>query len=392
MNHNQKLTAGKTVLSIFGTRPEAIKMAPVIQELKNTDGIESRVCVTGQHRDLLDQALGLFDLETDYDLEIMRDNQSLFDTTSQALVGLREVILDAQPDLVLVHGDTTTTMAAALAAFYLKIPVGHVEAGLRSFDKNSPWPEEFNRKTVGMIADLHFAPTARARHNLIAEKTPHQTITVTGNTVIDAVKMIAARRDDFPMLREKFKDRPLVLVTAHRRENFGRPFDRIFETLRRYALQNPNVHLIYPVHPNPNVARPAREKLGDLQNVSLIPPVDYTQMVFLLQNCQFVLTDSGGLQEEAPTFGKPVVVLRDTTERPEAIESGTAVLVGSDPDKITMVLEALTDTNSNAYKRMAQAGNPFGDGRAAERIAGVIRAALAPGQPNYPDAARLRYL
>lgn len=373
--------SNRTVLSIFGTRPETIKMAPVLKELGSIDGLESRVCVTGQHRDLLDQALGLFGLETDYDLEIMRQNQSLFDTTIQALDGLREVILDAKPDMVLVHGDTTTTLAAALAAFYLKIPVGHVEAGLRSFNKNSPWPEEFNRKTVSSIADLHFAPTARSRHNLIAENVPHEAITVTGNTVIDAVRLIAARRDDFPMLRQKFKDRPLVLVTAHRRENFGKPFERIFETLRQYALQHPHVHLIYPVHPNPSVSRPAREKLADLQNVSLIPPVDYTQMVFLLQHCHFVLTDSGGLQEEAPTFGKPVVVLRETTERPEAIEAGTAVLVGSDPEKIRMVLEALTDPMSATYRRMAQAHNPFGDGRAAERIAWTLRNALVTGVP-----------
>jgi len=369
----------KTVLSIFGTRPEAIKMAPVIQELHSVDGIDCKVCVTGQHRELVDQTLNLFGIESDYDLEIEGDGLNLFETTTNALNNLREVLLDAKPDLVLVHGDSTTAMASAMAAFYMRIPIGHVEAGLRTFDKGTPFPQEFNRRTVSMLADLHFAPTARARQNLIAEKYRPELIAVTGNTVIDAVRLIDARRDDFPMLRQRFNDRPLILISAQHRENFGRPMARICESIQKFALQNPGVNLIYLVNSNPNVTRPAREFLGELRNVSLIPPVDYTQMIFLMRQCQFIVTDSGGIQEEAPTFGKPVVVLRDLTERPEAIESGNAVLVGSDPEKILMVMAALTDKDSDAYQRMSHGFNPFGDGRAAARIASRVQRALIPG-------------
>jgi UDP-N-acetylglucosamine 2-epimerase len=266
-----------------------------------------------------------------------------------------------------------------MAAFYMRIPIGHVEAGLRTFDKGTPFPQEFNRRTVSMLADLHFAPTARARQNLIAEKYRPELIAVTGNTVIDAVRLIDARRDDFPMLRQRFNDRPLILISAQHRENFGRPMARICESIQKFALQNPGVNLIYLVNSNPNVTRPAREFLGELRNVSLIPPVDYTQMIFLMRQCQFIVTDSGGIQEEAPTFGKPVVVLRDLTERPEAIESGNAVLVGSDPEKILMVMAALTDKDSDAYQRMSHGFNPFGDGRAAARIASRVQRALIPG-------------
>jgi UDP-N-acetylglucosamine 2-epimerase (non-hydrolysing) len=368
----------KTVLSIFGTRPEAIKMAPVVQELQALAGIGCKVCVTGQHRELVDQTLDLFGIESDYDLEIEGDNHNLFETTTDSLTNLREILLDARPDLVLVHGDSTTAMASAMAAFYMRIPVGHIEAGLRTFDKVTPFPEEFNRRTVSMLADLHFAPTARARQNLIAEKKAPDMITVTGNTVVDAVRWIDARREDFPMLRQRFGDRPLILVSAHRRENFGRPMERICETIRTFALQNPGVNLIYLVNSNPNVTRPAREILGELRNVFLIPPVDYTQMVFLMRQCQFIVTDSGGIQEEAPTFGKPVVVLRDLTERPEAIESGNAVLVGSDPEKILMVMAALANKHSEAYERMSHGANPFGDGRAAARIASRVQRDLIP--------------
>lgn len=368
----------KTVLSIFGTRPEAIKMAPVVQELQALAGIGCKVCVTGQHRELVDQTLDLFGIESDYDLEIEGDNHNLFETTTDSLTNLREILLDARPDLVLVHGDSTTAMASAMAAFYMRIPVGHIEAGLRTFDKVTPFPEEFNRRTVSMLADLHFAPTARARQNLIAEKKAPDMITVTGNTVVDAVRWIDARREDFPMLRQRFGDRPLILVSAHRRENFGRPMERICETIRTFALQNPGVNLIYLVNSNPNVTRPAREILGELRNVFLIPPVDYTQMVFLMRQCQFIVTDSGGIQEEAPTFGKPVVVLRDLTERPEAIESGNAVLVGSDPEKILMVMAALANKHSEAYERMSHGANPFGDGRAAARIASRVQRVLIP--------------
>ena len=368
----------KTVLSIFGTRPEAIKMAPVVQELQALAGIGCKVCVTGQHRELVDQTLDLFGIESDYDLEIEGDNHNLFETTTDSLTNLREILLDARPDLVLVHGDSTTAMASAMAAFYMRIPVGHIEAGLRTFDKVTPFPEEFNRRTVSMLADLHFAPTARARQNLIAEKKAPDMITVTGNTVVDAVRWIDARREDFPMLRQRFDDRPLILVSAHRRENFGRPMERICDSIRTFALQNPGVNLIYLVNSNPNVTRPAREILGELRNVFLIPPVDYTQMIFLMRQCQFIVTDSGGIQEEAPTFGKPVVVLRDLTERPESIESGNAVLVGSDPEKILMVMAALANKHSEAYERMSHGANPFGDGRAAARIASRVQRVLIP--------------
>lgn len=362
----------KTVVSVFGTRPEAIKMAPVVHALRTVPGIESKVCVTGQHRDLLDQAMSLFGIVPDHDLKLMKPSQTLFDITGGALGGLREFFDATRPDMVLVHGDTTTSMAAAMAAFYLKIPVGHVEAGLRSFDVNSPWPEEFNRRTIGSLARLHFAPTEKARQNLLAEKVARQNIELTGNTAVDAVNMIAARDDDFPALRNLVGGRRIILVTAHRRENFGDPFSRIFQALRLYALRNPGMMLVYPVHPNPNVAGPAREMLGDLENVALIPPVDYPQLVYLLRHCQFVLTDSGGIQEEAPTFGKPVVVLRENTERPEAVEAGTAVLVGSDPRKILLAMDVLTDEQSGSYRRMSNGGNPFGDGHAARRIASRV--------------------
>lgn len=360
-------------------------MAPVLGELKSLPGIETRTCFTGQDRDMLEQTIGLFGVDTDYDLEIVRENSSLFDTTMESLPAIREVLLDAKPDMVLVHGDTSTALSAALAAYYLRVPVAHVEAGLRSFDKWATWPEEFHRRTIDTIADLHFAPTARARQNLLAEKIPESSVFVTGNTAVDAARAIASRQDDFPMLRQRFNNRPLVLLSVHRRENYGRPMERIFTTVRTWARQNPSCSVIFPVHPNPNVTRSAREILGELRNVSLIPPVDYTQLIFLLRNCRFVMTDSGGLQEEAPCFGKPVVVLRDTTERPESLENGSAVMTGSDPEKIMTVMSALSDDNSDSYRRMAAAGNPFGDGRASQRIAEVIRRTLAPGQGTATD-------
>jgi len=362
----------KTVISVFGTRPEAIKMAPVVHALAETSGIKSKVCVTGQHRDLLDQAMSLFGIAPDFDLKLMKPSQTLFDITGGALGGLREVFDATRPDMVLVHGDTTTSMAAAMAAFYLRIPVGHVEAGLRSFDVHSPWPEEFNRRTIGSLARLHFAPTERARDNLLAEKVDPRNIELTGNTAIDAVQMIAARDEDFPEIRQRWSRRRIVLVTAHRRENFGAPFSRILQALRLYAQRNPGMMLVYPVHPNPNISGPAHAALADLDNVALIPPVNYQELVFLLRHCQFVLTDSGGIQEEAPTFGKPVIVLRENTERPEAVEAGTAVLVGSDPRKILLAMDVLTDESSGSYRQMSSVGNPFGDGNAARRIAARV--------------------
>ncbi len=381
----------KTVISVFGTRPEAIKMAPVVHALGEIPGIDSRVCVTGQHRHLLDQAMGLFGIVPDYDLNLMKPSQTLFDITGGALGGLREVFAATGPDMVLVHGDTTTSMAAAMAAFYLKIPVGHVEAGLRSFDVNSPWPEEFNRRTIGSLAQLHFVPTEKARQNLLAENVRDVNIELTGNTAVDAVQMIASRGDDFPAIRKLAGNRKIVLVTAHRRENFGEPFSRILQALRLYALRNPMMMLVYPVHPNPNITGPAHAALGDLTNVAMIPPVNYQELVFLLRHCQFVLTDSGGIQEEAPTFGKPVIVLRENTERPEAIEAGTAVLVGSDPRKILLAMDVLTDETSGSYRQMSMVGNPFGDGRAAQRIATRVQRELGV-EEAWSDESRLLVL
>ncbi|MEY4631982.1 MAG: hypothetical protein RIQ81_2102 [Pseudomonadota bacterium] len=382
-----KAASVRKVITVFGTRPEAIKMAPVVKALGDVEGIESKVCVTGQHRDLLDQAMGLFGIEPDFDLKLMKPDQTLFDITSGALEGLRSVLAETRPDLVLVHGDTTTSMVAAVSAFYLRIPVGHVEAGLRSFDVFSPWPEEFNRRTIGSIATLHFAPTERSRQNLLAEKVSDASIEVTGNTVVDAVQMIASRGEEIPALPAISGSRRIVLVTAHRRENFGEPFLRILESLRLYALSYRDMMLVYPVHPNPNIFGPAHALLGDLENVALIPPVDYRQLVHLMRQSQFVLTDSGGIQEEAPTFGKPVIVLRENTERPEAVEAGTAVLVGSDPGKILLAMDVLTDTSSQSYRRMATAINPFGDGKAAKRIVSRVFRALgcdgvAPEEPG----------
>jgi UDP-N-acetylglucosamine 2-epimerase (non-hydrolysing) len=360
----------RRVLSIFGTRPEAVKMAPVVERLAATPGVESSVCVTAQHRQMLDQVLDLFDIQPDYDLDIMRPDQALSDLTAALFTGLDPVLQDAQPDWVLIQGDTTTVMVAALLAYYHQIRVGHVEAGLRTGDKWQPFPEEVNRRIAGVIADLHFAPTPQARENLLGEGVPSERVVVTGNPVIDALQTIAARPYEFesgPLAGIPW-NRRVILVTAHRRENFGQPLDDIFSAIRRiaenYAEQ---VHFVYPVHLNPNVHRPAHRALGGIPNITLLEPLDYLPMVHLMKRAYLVLTDSGGIQEEAPAFGVPVLVMRRLTERPEAVNAGTAQLVGTDPETIVVETSRLLD-DEGAYAAMARAINPFGDGHAAERI------------------------
>lgn len=360
----------RRVLSIFGTRPEAVKMAPVVERLAATPGVESSVCVTAQHRQMLDQVLDLFDIQPDYDLDIMRPDQALSDLTAALFTGLDPVLQDAQPDWVLIQGDTTTVMVAALLAYYHRIRVGHVEAGLRTGDKWQPFPEEVNRRIAGTIADLHFAPTPQARENLLREGVPSERVVVTGNPVIDALQTIAARPYEFesgPLAGIPW-NRRVILVTAHRRENFGQPLADIFSAIRRiaenYAEQ---VHFVYPVHLNPNVHRPAHRALGGIPNITLLDPLDYLPMIHLMKRAYLVLTDSGGIQEEAPAFGVPVLVMRRLTERPEAVNAGTAHLVGTDPERIVVEASRLLD-DEGAYAAMARAINPFGDGHASERI------------------------
>ncbi|MGB2896467.1 MAG: UDP-N-acetylglucosamine 2-epimerase (non-hydrolyzing) [Anaerolineales bacterium] len=358
------------VLSIFGTRPEAIKMAPVVNLLSVTPDVESLVCVTAQHRQMLDQVLDLFAITPDFDLDVMRPDQSLPDLTATVIQGLDTIVRDTQPDWILVQGDTTTVMAAGLLAYYHHVRVGHVEAGLRTGDKWQPFPEEVNRKITGVVADLHFAPTEQARDNLLREDVNSGNIVVTGNPVIDALYEIVERPYDFdhPVFQAIPEGRRLILVTAHRRENFGEPMERIFEALREIAERyREDVHLVYPVHPNPNVREPAHRALSGITNLTLAEPLDYLPMTHLMKNAYLVLTDSGGLQEEAPALGTPVLVLRRVTERPEAVQAGTARLVGSDSNKIVSETSKLLD-DPEAHRAMAQAVNPFGDGHAAERI------------------------
>ena len=370
------------VLSVFGTRPEAIKMAPVIKELeKYPQSFESVVCVTAQHRQMLDQVLELFDIRPSYDLDIMKPGQDLFDVTCHVLQGLKPVLDAEKPDIVLVHGDTTTTMAASLAAFYSRIRVGHVEAGLRTGNKLAPFPEEVNRRVAGVLADLHFAPTEWAKGNLLAEGVAERLVTVTGNTVIDALVAVADRVHHDAALRSRFEAqfsfldpaRRLILVTGHRRENFGDGFEQICHALADIADAAPDVEILYPVHLNPNVQEPVRRILGDSRRIHLIEPLDYLPFVYLMEGCYLIVTDSGGVQEEAPSLGKPVLVMRDTTERPEAVEAGTVKLVGANREKI--VSEALLLLNDGAaYEAMRRAHNPYGDGRAASRIVAVLGA------------------
>ena len=362
------------ILSIFGTRPEAIKMAPVIQELaKYPDRITSKVCATAQHREMLDQVLDLFGITPDYDLDLMQESQSPTQVASLVLAKLEPILKKEKPDWVLVQGDTTTVMAAAIAAFYARVRVGHVEAGLRTFDKWQPFPEEINRMIAGVTADLHFAPTAQSRQNLLREGVPSEAILVTGNTVIDALHWVAEQPfDSLPAFKRS--NVKTILVTAHRRENFGRPIQDICEALKEIAEQYPcGVEIVYPVHPNPNIQEPVHHILGDVPRITLSPPLDYLPLVRLMKSAHLVLTDSGGIQEEAPGLGKPVLVLREKTERPEAVEAGTVRLVGTDRARIVEETRRLLEDEVH-YQKMAQAVNPYGDGHAAERIVGALLA------------------
>jgi UDP-N-acetylglucosamine 2-epimerase (non-hydrolysing) len=357
------------VLSVFGTRPEAIKMAPVIRQLELHRGsVESIVCVTAQHRQMLDQVLSLFELKPQFDLDLMRENQTLAETTARILTALDEVITEVEPDWVLTQGDTTTAMVGTLAAFYRGVRAGHVEAGLRTWDKRHPFPEEINRKIADSVCDLHFAPTETARNNLLQEGIADASIKVTGNTVIDALLDVASRPFEWstgPLSRIP-QDRRLILVTAHRRESFGEPFQRICQALAAIARRG-DVEIVYPVHLNPNVKGVVHELLENCANITLIEPLDYLPLVHLLKRSDLVLTDSGGLQEEAPGLGKPVLVMRETTERPEGIAAGTVRLVGTDPTKIVAEVARLLD-DPVAYDEMARAINPYGDGKASARI------------------------
>ncbi|WP_094549094.1 non-hydrolyzing UDP-N-acetylglucosamine 2-epimerase [Petroclostridium xylanilyticum] len=362
------------VMTIFGTRPEAIKMAPLVKELERCQQIRSIVCVTAQHREMLDQVLDIFEIQPDYDLDIMQQRQSLIGITTRALEGLDEVIRKVQPDIVLVHGDTTTTFAGSLAAFYNKVKVGHVEAGLRTFDKYFPYPEEMNRKLTGAIADLHFAPTITNKKNLINENIKEDTIFVTGNTVIDALKTTVRKDYQFEseVLRSlDYQKRKVILVTAHRRENLGEPLRNICEALKELVYLYGDVEIVYPVHLNPAVRETAFGILGGLPRVHLIEPLNVQELHNAMNQCYMVLTDSGGLQEEAPSLGKPVLVLRNETERPEAVQAGTVKIAGVDKDTIVRMASSLIE-NENEYNKMAKAVNPYGDGQASYRIVQAI--------------------
>ena len=364
------------ILSVFGTRPEAIKMAPLVKLLAKDNRCQAKICVTAQHREMLDQVMELFELTPDYDLNIMKKGQGLPEITSSILILLSEILEEFKPDLVLVHGDTATTFAGALAAYYRQISVGHIEAGLRTGNIYSPWPEEANRKLTGILTSLHYAPTQTAKNNLLLEGVPDAKIVVTGNTVIDALLSTKEKieKDEalsqrmasqFPFLSEK--ERKVVLITGHRRESFGGGFERICKSIRSSAEQFPNVDFIYPVHLNPNVQEPVSRLLNDLPNVYLISPLDYLPFVFLMMRSYIILTDSGGIQEEAPALGKPVLVMRDTTERPEAVEAGTVKLVGTDSEYISQQIATLLE-DVDAYRKMSFAHNPYGDGHACSRI------------------------
>lgn len=373
----------KTILTVFGTRPEAIKMAPVVKAIEASEGLNSLVAVTAQHRQMLDQVLGLFDIKPDYDLDLMQPNQDLFDITSRVILGMRDVLRASKPDMVLVHGDTTTCFAAGLAAFYENIPVGHVEAGLRTGNLRAPFPEEANRSLVARVTSLHFAPTERARKNLEIENIHPDTIHVTGNTVIDALLAVQSRLPEF---REQFwaealgselvakihgrTDR-LILITGHRRENFGQGFLDFCEAIANLSRRHPDWLFVYPVHLNPNVQKPVHDLLDKYQNVILTTPADYLPFVWLMDQCDLVLTDSGGIQEEAPSLGKPVVVTRDVTERPEAVEAGTVKLVGTNRQKIEETIETILG-DASIYDEMSRAHNPYGDGLASERISRLL--------------------
>lgn len=369
----------KKVLLVFGTRPEAIKMAPLVKALKAHPAFDARVCVTAQHRQMLDQVLELFDIKPEFDLNLMKPGQDLTDITAGVLQGLKGVFAEWKPDVVLVHGDTSTTFAASLAAFYQRIAIGHVEAGLRTGNLYSPWPEEANRKLTGVLANWHFAPTSTSQDNLLREGVNPKTVHVTGNTVIDALLQVREKISSDAALQQQFAEKfsfldsskRLILVTGHRRENFGGGFDRICEALARIARENSNVQVLYPVHLNPNVQEPVKRLLGGIGNVHLIEPQDYLPFVYLMDKSSIILTDSGGIQEEAPSLGKPVLVMRDTTERPEAVAAGTVKLVGTDIDIICRETAVLLN-DVEAYKAMAFSHNPYGDGHACQRIVDAL--------------------
>jgi UDP-N-acetylglucosamine 2-epimerase (non-hydrolysing) len=377
----------KKILIVFGTRPEAIKMAPLVKEFeKQTDSFETRVCVTAQHREMLDQVLELFEITPDYDLDLMKPGQDLYDITANVLRGMKTVLEEYAPDVVLVHGDTTTTFAAGLAAFYQQIAVGHVEAGLRTGDIYSPWPEEANRKLTSQITAYNFAPTKASEENLLNEKVNPNTITVTGNTVIDALFLALDKIRNSEKLKTEINsklltynlklntqnsslknERKLILITGHRRENHGQGFINICTALKEIAVNNPDFDIVYPVHLNPNVQKPVKELLSDVENIYLIPPLQYEEFIYMMDKSYFIITDSGGVQEEAPSLGKPVLVMRDTTERPEAVDAGTVKLVGTDTELIIKEAQKLI-SDKNEYEKMSRAHNPYGDGKACEKI------------------------
>ena len=373
----------KKILLVFGTRPEAIKMAPLVKAFEKESLIESKVCVTAQHREMLDQVLEMFDILPDYDLNLMKPGQDLYDITSSVLLGLKNVLEEFQPDIVLVHGDTTTTSATSLATFYKKIKIGHIEAGLRTGDIYSPWPEEANRQITGVLANYHFAPTLTSKNNLIKENKNPTNIIVTGNTVIDALFLALEKIDTDIKLKTKIVEsissqyklnynKKLILVTGHRRENFGQGFINICEALKTLAISNPDIDIVYPVHLNPNVQKPVKDILSGTPNIYLIKPLQYEEFVYMMNRSYLIITDSGGVQEEAPSLGKPVLVMRDTTERPEAVKVGTVKLVGTNKDIIAKEAQKLLD-NKDEYDKMSKAHNPYGDGKACEKIVKFLK-------------------
>ena len=373
----------KKVMFAFGTRPEAIKMAPLIKTFQADKDFVTKVCVTAQHRQMLDQVLNIFDINPDYDLNIMKPGQDLFDVTVNVLSGMKRVLSDFNPDIVLVHGDTTTTSACSLAAFYNKIKIGHIEAGLRTGNIYSPWPEEANRKITGVLADYHFAPTSTSENNLLKENINKKNILVTGNTVIDALYLMIEKIENNPRLKSRilelissqyklFDDKKIILITGHRRENFGHGFRNICNALKTIADNNPDFDIVYPVHFNPNVQKPVREILSNAKNIHLIEPLSYECFIYMMSKSFFIITDSGGIQEEAPSLGKPVLVMRDSSERPEAIKAGTVKLVGTDYAKIIEESQKLID-DENEYNKMSKAYNPYGDGKASLKILNFIK-------------------
>ena len=364
----------KKVMVVFGTRPEAIKMCPLVKELKTRDKLETIVCVTGQHREMLDQVLTAFEVVPDYDLAIMKDKQTLFDVTISILEKMKEVLEEVKPDVVLVHGDTSTTFVTALACFYLQIPIGHVEAGLRTYNINSPYPEEFNRQAVGIVANYHFAPTEMSKENLLKEGKKAETIYITGNTAIDALNTTVNQDYTHEHLQWASGSR-LIMITAHRRENLGEPMRNMFKAIKRIIDEHSDIKAIYPIHMNPVVRDAAKEILGDTDRIRIIEPLEVLDFHNFLSRSHLIVTDSGGIQEEAPSLGKPVLVMRDTTERPEGIEAGTLKLVGTDEEVIYSTFKQLLE-DQNEYDRMSKASNPYGDGLASKRIADILESTL----------------